>query len=310
MARRKKTSAAEDWIEIVARLPWWAGVALAVVFYVVLHRLAAQQVVTAVQPGQLGDMMTQTLWKSFAAVGQYLLPFICLVGAGMSAWRRHERKDLCPNACKHGRGRARRHELAGVRAAGRRGLSAAGLRGDRDGRGGADGGVDLVLRKGREKFLVQCKQWRAFKVGVAVVRELYGVMAAKGAAGGFVVTSGSFTEEAIEFASGRNVTLVDGPKLFGLIRQAQGAGLQPACAGLGAFSRSAVARAARTSRVESAHMSRLREGNDQTNGQTRRECRWRVLGLHRVSGVQRCSACGGRTNSVKARSTAAFAERT
>ena len=32
MARRKKTSAAEDWIEMVSRLPWWAGVALAVVF--------------------------------------------------------------------------------------------------------------------------------------------------------------------------------------------------------------------------------------------------------------------------------------
>lgn len=33
---------------------------------------------------------------------------------------------------------------------------------------GPDGGVDLVLRKGREVFLVQCKQWRASKVGVQV----------------------------------------------------------------------------------------------------------------------------------------------
>lgn len=31
------------------------------------------------------------------------------------------------------------------------------------GGGGPDGGVDLVLRKDREKFLVQCKQWKAFK---------------------------------------------------------------------------------------------------------------------------------------------------
>ena len=46
---------------------------------------------------------------------------------------------------------------------------------------------------------------------MAVVRELYGVMAAKGAAGGFVVTTGSFTEEAVSFAIGRKVTLVDGP---------------------------------------------------------------------------------------------------
>jgi hypothetical protein len=39
-------------------------------------------------------------------------------------------------------------------------------------------------KSGSEEFLVQCKQWRAFKVGVVVVRKLYGVMAAKGAAGG------------------------------------------------------------------------------------------------------------------------------
>lgn len=54
-------------------------------------------------------------------------------------------------------------------------------------------------------------------------------MAAKGATGGFVVTSGRFTDEAINFASGRNVTLVDGPKLHGLLRQAQaGANRSPA----------------------------------------------------------------------------------
>lgn len=62
--------------------------------------------------------------------------------------------------------------------------------------GGADGGIDLVLKKDGEIFLVQCKQWRAYKVSVTVVRELLGVMVTKGAAGGFVVTSGVFTSEA------------------------------------------------------------------------------------------------------------------
>ena len=100
MARRKKTSAAEDWIEIVSRLPWWAGVALAVVFYLVLHRVAAQQVVAAVQSGQMGDMVTQTLWKTLATFGQYILPFVCLAGAGVSAWRRRERRGLSPTSSR------------------------------------------------------------------------------------------------------------------------------------------------------------------------------------------------------------------
>jgi restriction system protein len=86
---------------------------------------------------------------------------------------------------------------------------------------GPDGGVDLMLAKGGEKFFVQCKQWKAYKVGVTTVRELYGVMAAKGATGGFVVTSGRFTEDAKEFAQGRNVQLVDGARLSVMIQRAR-----------------------------------------------------------------------------------------
>ena len=233
MARRKKTSPAEDLMDLVSLLPWWAGVALALVFYVVLHRVAAQQVVASAAPGQIGDMLTQTVWKSFASVGQYILPLICLAGAGISAWRRHERQALVGNVVESkaadaldGMSWQQFEQLVGE-AFRLQGYAVTAIGG-----GGADGGVDLVLRKGSEKFFVQCKQWRAFKVGVDVVRELYGVMAAKGATGGFVVTSGRFTEEASNFASGRNVKLIDGPKLHGLIRQAQGASPQQSADGV------------------------------------------------------------------------------
>ena len=227
MARRKKTSGAEDVMDLVSLLPWWAGVALAVVLYVVLHRVATQQMIVSVAPGQIGDMVTQTVWRSLASVGQYALPLLCLAGAGMSAWRRRERQALVANVsgstatdALDGMSWQQFEQLVGEA------FRLQGYAVTEMGGGGADGGVDLVLRKGSEKFFVQCKQWRAFKVGVDVVRELYGVMAAKGATGGFVVTSGRFTEEATNFASGRNVKLIDGPKLHGLIRQAQGASLQ------------------------------------------------------------------------------------
>lgn len=41
MARNKKKSTAEDFMDIVAMLPWWAGVALALVSYLILHQMAA-----------------------------------------------------------------------------------------------------------------------------------------------------------------------------------------------------------------------------------------------------------------------------
>ena len=50
---------------------------------------------------------------------------------------------------------------------------------------GPDGGVDLRLRDaGNRSILVQCKQWPKRKVGVKIVRELYGVVASEGAAAG------------------------------------------------------------------------------------------------------------------------------
>lgn len=223
--RRKKNSTIDDLMDLVAMLPWWAGVLLAVVFYVVLHRVADQQVVTAVQPGQLGTMVTQTAWRAFATMGQYVLPLICLAGAGLSALKRRERKALVQNVVQSktagvldGMSWTQFEKLVGE-AFRLQGYTVA-----ETGGGGADGGVDLVLSKGGEKFLVQCKHWKAFRVGVDVVRELYGAMAARGAAGGFVVTSGRFTDDAIAFASGRNVKLVDGPKLHGLIQRAQASG--------------------------------------------------------------------------------------
>jgi restriction system protein len=39
-------------------------------------------------------MVTQTLLKTLASFGQYILPLICLAGAGISAWKRRERRTL------------------------------------------------------------------------------------------------------------------------------------------------------------------------------------------------------------------------
>ena len=225
MARRRpKTSPIEDFVGLVALMPGWACVGAALLSYLVLAAMAKPVVLTGIQPGQMAPVMTHALIQGLAMVGQFVVPILCLAAAAVSAAKRHQRSSLVAGVAQSRAPDAldgmswQDFELLVGEAFRLQGYEVTELGGE-----GPDGGVDLVLSKGREKFLVQCKQWKAFKVGVAIVRELYGVMAAKGAAGGFVVTSGSFTEEAIAFASGRNVTLVDGPKLFGLIQQAKAA---------------------------------------------------------------------------------------
>ena len=64
------------------------------------------------------------------------------------------------------------------------------------GRGGADGGIDLIARRAHETMLVQCKRWKSYSVGVKVVREMFGIMTAEGATIALIVTSGRFTKNA------------------------------------------------------------------------------------------------------------------
>jgi restriction system protein len=86
---------------------------------------------------------------------------------------------------------------------------------------GADGGVDLVLRKVGRTSLVQCKQWKVFSVGVPVIREMFGLMTAEHADEAIIVTSGKFTAEAESFARGKQIQLVDGPRLLQLVKPVQ-----------------------------------------------------------------------------------------
>jgi restriction system protein len=89
------------------------------------------------------------------------------------------------------------------------------------GGGGADGGIDLRLWRDGQTSIVQCKRWRTFKVGVRPVRELFGVMAAERADRAIFITSGVYTDEALRFAEGKHVELVDGAQLAEMLRRFQ-----------------------------------------------------------------------------------------
>ena len=87
-------------------------------------------------------------------------------------------------------------------------------------RGGpmADGGVDLSLTyPSGERLIVQCKHWKNRHVGVKPVRELWGVLDDEKADGAIFVTSGSFSADALAFANGKQLELIDGPKLRGMM---------------------------------------------------------------------------------------------
>ncbi|MDH0863503.1 restriction endonuclease [Mitsuaria sp. GD03876] len=225
MARTRRKSSGEGLLRGLAAMPWWLCLALAVAAYFGLHALAIQplpkpKVVHGV--AQIDWLAIVAMVKGVAPIGQYALPLLLVAASLISAVQGSRRKQALDQSAQMKDAAAidgmtwHQFELLIGEAFRQKGYTVAEIGGD-----GPDGGVDLVLRKpssnGSEMFLVQCKHWKAYKVSVNVVRELYGVMAARGAAGGFVVTSGRFTKEAEAFAEGRNVQLIDGEGLKELL---------------------------------------------------------------------------------------------
>jgi len=86
---------------------------------------------------------------------------------------------------------------------------------------GPDGGVDIRIQNQESRKLVQCKHWKKNQVGVGVVREMLGIVTSERADEGIVVTSGSFTRDAISFAETNAIRLIDGRQLEVMIEQVQ-----------------------------------------------------------------------------------------
>ena len=190
----------------MASFPWWVSVIAAIVVYGLLHEA-------------LPRVEFETpVFHGFARVGSTLAaPFACLlllvaVVSVTKSWKRkqlfHEQEDI--NDIRKLSWQQFEQYIGEF-------YRSQGYQVEETGLGGADGGIDLVAKRGSETLLIQCKHWRSNKVGVPVVRELLGVVTAEKAAGGVLVATGRFTRDAHEFSQGQNIQLIDGKTLTKMI---------------------------------------------------------------------------------------------
>lgn len=215
----RKSSIVEDLMGLAARLPWRYGVGLAVISFAMLHissvRLAIP--VTPASTTNIGALASRQLFATFARLFQVVLPMTFLAGAGVSFARQRKGLTLFNVAQTQGPAALSRMSWAEFEQLIGEAFRQRGFTVVENFQGGADGGVDLVLKRESRVFLVQCKHWRRSSVGVSVVRELNGVIAARGARGGFVITSGAFTSKARAFAGECKIELVDGDLLQAML---------------------------------------------------------------------------------------------
>lgn len=76
-----------------------------------------------------------------------------------------------------------------------------------------DGGIDIIANFNKPifsgRYIVQCKNWQG-NVGAPEIRDLYGVVMDQRANKGILITPSDFTEQAYEFAKGKNIELING----------------------------------------------------------------------------------------------------
>ena len=105
----------EGLIVISSRLPWWAGILLAVISYLMLSSYASQEAVVTHSDGisKAVESILPTMFKTMASIAQYILPLAFLVGAGASAYQRLVRSDLLKRAASNN-GNQRLNPCTGV----------------------------------------------------------------------------------------------------------------------------------------------------------------------------------------------------
>jgi len=219
MARRNKSSPIED----LMKAPWWISAILAVISYLCLKFLVPSMLQSR------ADLLSQSLAKtlpSFAPLVLLVFVFTGIISVILSVIKRKKEDE---NVGRKRELFERQKNLPDISALKWREFEEVigeaykkqGYQVEERGGNKPDGGIDLILRKRDETVLVQCKHWEAEQVGVKIVRELYGVVAAEGATKGIVVTTGYFTRDAEIFAHRKPLLLIRGNELSRLIEEGQ-----------------------------------------------------------------------------------------
>lgn len=207
MARRKKP---KGFLELLMGMHWLVSVILAMTAYIALRW--GMPAFMQRNPVSVGLVPVLRELAGLAAL-------VLLIPAPFAWWRGRKEQRLIEKL----------QDIEGLRAMSWRNLEILvkamyermGYLAERLGGEGPDGGIDVVIRRGREKVLVQCKQWRSRQVPVNIVRELLGVVTAEGATRGVVITCGTFTGDAWDFAGENGIELVDGMRLVEMVKQVQ-----------------------------------------------------------------------------------------
>ena len=200
-----------NFIDFLAQIPWWLSVALSITFYIVLKFIVpyfeAQSLLVNEVHVSLGPVLAPIVALAFLSP----VPF--------SLFKFNRKKKL----------QNFKEEIQSIQDLSWqefKEIVAEAYRGSgyiipENNVFTSDPSVDLIMRKGANLYLVQCRYWQNRKLGKREVKNLFTLMHDKQASGVFLLTTGIFTNEARHYALNRPITLVDGISLLKLLGKDQ-----------------------------------------------------------------------------------------
>jgi len=210
LRRVKMAKKGEGILDLLMVLPWWVSVVLSALTYVVLAVIVPSITFESVLFQGLANGASQLA---------LIFALVLLIPAPISAfnsWRKRQLLDQQESIDSIKDLNWKEFEELVAEAYRRKGFRVI-----ENHQLGADGGVDVRLEKGGKTHLIQCKQWKTQKIGVAVIREMFGIMTAEQAASVMIICSGKFTQDAVKFAKDKPIELIEGTQLLELVKSVQ-----------------------------------------------------------------------------------------
>lgn len=212
VARRTKSG-----FEQITAMPWWIGILAGLIGYIAIRHGIGWYLASSHSPvlASMGRTLAAGAYAPFAwmlLIGCWLAALASFIGRG----RRRQLLDSQTGIDSLRHMSWQQFEQLTGEAFRRQGYAV-----EETGLGGADGGIDLLLRKHGQTTLVQCKQWQNWQVVVKVVREMYGLLIHHQAAAVKIVALGDYTSDARRFAHGKPIELIHGEELIATVRSLQ-----------------------------------------------------------------------------------------
>lgn len=75
-------------VNVAAKLPWWAGILLAIMSYLLMDRLSAPIDMTQAHSSkEFAAFLPDVIFQAWAKLGKFFLAIVFIAGAVLSAWR-------------------------------------------------------------------------------------------------------------------------------------------------------------------------------------------------------------------------------